>query len=77
MTAETAFHNNFAGHGRYLIGKCRQRVHHIVDGLSQRRDLALGVHREFLGKSAIRNSSHDLDDTAHLFGNGEIEWPSR
>ena len=68
LTAETSFHADFASHRRHLIGKCRQRVGHVVDGFGQRRDFALGVHGQLLREIAVGDGGHDLDDAAHLLG---------
>ena len=68
LAAEPAFHADFARDGRDLIGKCGQRVGHVVDRFRQRRDFALGVHGQFLREFAVRDRGHHLHDAAHLLG---------
>ena len=51
-----------------LLGKRGQRVGHVVDGLGQRRDLALGLDRQLLAQIAVGDRGDDLHDAAHLVG---------
>ena len=48
LAAEPAFDADLARHVGHLIGERRQRVGHVVDGVGERRHLALGLHREAL-----------------------------
>ena len=68
LTAETAFHADFASHGGHLVGEGGQRVGHVVDGLGQRGDFALGVHGELLVERAVGDRRHHLHNAAHLLG---------
>ena len=45
LAAEPALDADLAGHRRHLIGEGRQRAGHVVDGVGQRRHLALGLAR--------------------------------
>ena len=54
LAAEPAFDADLARHRRHLIGEGRERAGHVVDGLGQRRDLALRFHREVLLEVAVR-----------------------
>ena len=68
LAAEPPFDAHFAGHGGHLVGKGRERVRHVVDGLGERRHLALGGDGEILLQVAVRDRGHHLDDAAHLLG---------
>ena len=68
LSTEFALDTHFAGHVRHLIGEGRERVDHLVDGLGECRDLALGVHRQLALEIALRNRRHDAGDAAHLTG---------
>ena len=68
LAAEAAVDAHLAGNGRDLIGEGRQRVGHVVDGLGERRDLALRFHRQVLLEVAVGDRGHHLDDAAHLLG---------
>ena len=68
LAAETALDADLARHGGHLVGEDRQRVGHAVDGVGERRDLALGLHRETLAQVAVGDRGHDFDDAAHLVG---------
>src|SRR5439155_42311 len=43
-------------------------VGHVVDRLGERRHFTLGVNCELALQVAVGHRGHDLDDTAHLFG---------
>jgi hypothetical protein len=66
LTAEPAFHAHLARNRRHLIGEGRERVRHVVDGLGQRRDLALRGDCQVLLQVAVRDRRHDLHDAADL-----------
>jgi hypothetical protein len=68
LAAEAAFHADLARDRGHLVGERGQRAGHVVDGLGERRHLALGVHREALAQVAVRHGRHHLDDAAHLLG---------
>ena len=68
LSTEFALDTHFAGHVRHLIGEGRERVDHLVDGLGECRDLALGVHGQLALEIALRNRRHDAGDAAHLTG---------
>ena len=68
LAAEAAFDADLARHRGHLIGEGRQRVGHVVDGLGERRDLALRFHGEVLLEVAVGDRGHHLDDAAHLLG---------
>ena len=48
LAAEPPFHADFARHVGHLVGEGRERVGHVVDGVGERGDLALGLHGEAL-----------------------------
>ena len=52
----------------HLLGERRQRVGHVVDGLGERGDLALGLDDQLLLQVAVGDRGDDLDDAAHLRG---------
>ena len=68
LSAQPAFDADFAGDGGDLVGEGGERVGHVVDGLGERGDFALGVHGELLGQLAVGDGGHDFHDAAHLFG---------
>ncbi len=68
LTAETAFHAHLARNRGHLIGKGRERVGHVVDGLGKGCHLALGCDGEILLEVAVRHRRHHLDDAADLLG---------
>ena len=68
LSTEPAFDADLARHRRHLIGECRQRAGHVVDRVGERRDLALGLHRQVLIEVAVGDRGHDLDDAADLLG---------
>src|SRR5207247_9323106 len=68
LTAETSFDADFACHRGDLSGEGRQGVGHVVDRLGERRHFTLGVNCELALQVAVGHRGHDLDDTAHLFG---------
>ena len=68
LPSEPAVHAYFAGHVSHLIGEGGERIGHVVDRVSERRDLALGLHGEALGEVAVGHGRDDLHDAAHLLG---------
>ena len=68
LAAQLAFDADFARHGGHLIGECRQRVDHAVDGVGQLGDFALGFEHQFALQVAVGDRGHHLGDTAHLGG---------
>ena len=68
LAAQAPLNAHLACDGGHLIGEGGQRVGHVVDGLGQRRDFALGGDGEILLQIAVRNRGHHLDDAAHLLG---------
>ena len=53
---------------RDLLGEGAERVGHVVDGVGERGDLALGFDDELLRQVAVGDRGDDLDDAAHLRG---------
>ena len=68
LAAQSAFHAHLPGHGSDLIGKDGEGINHVVDGVSQGRNLALGLDRQFLLDVPSGHGAHHLGDTAHLIG---------
>src|SRR5439155_166599 len=68
LTAELALDADLACDGRDLIGEGRERVDHAVDGVGERRDLALRLDGELAVELAFGHGGHDLGDAAHLVG---------
>ena len=68
LAAEPTLDADLARHARDLIGKGRKRRRHAVDGVRQRRYLALRLHGQPLTELAIGHRGHYLDDAAHLVG---------
>ena len=68
LPAEPPLDADLAGHRRHLIGEGRQRAGHVVDGVGQRRHLALGLHGELLLEVAVGHRRDHLDDAADLLG---------
>src|SRR5271157_3597785 len=68
LTAESPFHTDLARDTDHLLGEGRQRVGHVVDGLGERGDLALGLDGEFLTQVAVGDGRHDLHNSADLVG---------
>ncbi len=68
LSAELAVGAHLARHARHFRGEGVQLVHHRVDGFLQLKDLAADVHRDLLGKIALRHRGCDLGDVAHLAG---------
>ena len=48
LAAEPAVDADLARHVGHLVGEGRERVGHVVDGVGERRDLALGLHGQAL-----------------------------
>ncbi len=68
LASQAPFDTDFASHRGDLVGESGQGIRHIVDGLGQRRDLALGCHRQILLQIAVGDRGHHFDDAAHLLG---------
>ena len=68
LAAQPAFDADFAGDGGHLVGKCRERVGHVVDGFGERGDFALGIHGEFLRELTVGDRGDDFHDAANLLG---------
>ena len=68
LTAELALDAHLAGDVGDLVGEGRERVDHVVDGVGQGGDLALGVDRELALQVALRDRGDDVGDAAHLTG---------
>ena len=68
LPAEPAFDADLARDRRHLVGEGLERAGHVVDGLGERRDLALRFHGEVLLQVAVGDRGHDLHDAAHLLG---------
>jgi hypothetical protein len=68
LTAQATFHADLARNRRHLLGERRQRAGHVVDGVGERRDFALGFDGEVLLQVAVGDGGHDLGDAAHLLG---------
>ena len=66
LTTEPAFHTDFAGDGRHLVGKGGECASHVVNRLGKSSNLALCVHTQFLGKFTIGHGSHDFHNAADL-----------
>src|SRR5207249_2435971 len=68
LAAQSAFHAHLPGYGGDLIGKDGEGINHVVDGVGQGRNLALGLDRQFLLDVPSGHGDHHLGDTAHLIG---------
>src|SRR5206468_2118640 len=68
LTTQLALDADFSGHRGDLRREGCQRVGHLVDGVRQRRDLALGLEDNLAAKVAVRNRGYDPGDTADLVG---------
>ncbi len=68
LAAEAALGADLAGDARHLVGEGRQGVHHRVDGVGERGDLALRLHGDPAGEVAAGHGGGDLGDGAHLTG---------
>ena len=68
LPAETALDADFPRDRGDLIRESRERVRHVVDGLGERRHLALRTNREVLLEVSIGDRGHHLHDAAHLLG---------
>ena len=68
LPAELALDADLARDRGHLLGERAQRVGHVVDGVGERRDLALGDEHELLGEVAVGDRGDDLADAAHLVG---------
>src|SRR5207302_1634389 len=68
LAAQLALDADFAGHGRDLLGEGGQGVGHLVDGVGQSGDLALGLEHDFAPQVAVGDRGHDPCDAAHLGG---------
>ena len=68
LTAQPTVDADLARDVRHLIGEGRERVGHVVDGVGERGDLALGLHGEALAQVAVGHGGHHLHDAADLVG---------
>src|SRR5438445_2752699 len=68
LAAQLALDADFAGHGGDLLGEGGQGVGHLVDGVGQSGDLALGLEHDFAPQVAVGDRGHDPCDAAHLVG---------
>src|SRR5207253_2038113 len=68
LAAELALDAYLARHGRHLIPEGGERVDHPVDGVGQRRDLALRLDRQLPREVALRHRGDHLRDAADLIG---------
>src|SRR5438132_8937408 len=68
LAAQLALDADFAGHGRDLLGEGGQGIGHLVDGVGQSGDLALGLEHDFAPQVAVGDRGHDPCDAAHLVG---------
>src|SRR5690606_37189979 len=66
LTAELPVDADLARDRGDLIGEGPERGRHAVDGVRQRRDLALRLDHELLRQVAVRDRGDDLGDPAHL-----------
>src|ERR1700722_2486259 len=66
LTTESSFHANFARNVRHLIGESGERVGHVVNGVGQSGNFALGLHSEPLGEISVGYRGHHLHDAANL-----------
>ena len=70
LAAQLALDADLARHRRHLVGERRERVDHAVDGVGERRDLALGLDGQLLLQVAVGDRGHHLGDAAHLARSG-------
>ena len=68
LAAELALDADLAGHRGDLVGEGGQGVDHVVDGVGQLGDLALGLDDQLALEVAVGDRGHDLGDAAHLGG---------
>ena len=68
MSAQFPFDTHFARDGGYLISEDSQRLDHAVDRVSKFGDFAFRFDQQFAFQVAIRDSGHNLRDSAHLVG---------
>ena len=68
LAAEPPVDADFARDVGHLVGEGGERVGHVVDGVGERGDLALGLHGEALAQVAVGHGGHDLHDAADLLG---------
>ena len=66
LAAENAFGAHLARHARHLARECRELVHHRVDRVLERQDLALGLDRDLPRQVALRHGRRHVGDVAHL-----------
>ena len=59
LAAELALDAHLARHVGHLVGEGRERVDHVVDGVGERRDLALGVDGQLALEVALGDRGHD------------------
>ncbi|HEV7159367.1 MAG TPA: hypothetical protein VGN38_13500 [Caulobacteraceae bacterium] len=68
LAAELALDADLASDVGHLIGERGQGFDHAVDGVGQRRDLALGVQGQLALQIAVGHRGHHAGDVAHLSG---------
>ena len=68
LPAELAFAADLARHVGHLVGEGREGVDHAVDGVGERRHLALRLDRELAVQVAVRHRRHHARHAAHLAG---------
>src|SRR5207302_1017254 len=68
LAAQLTLDTDFSGHGGDLLGEGGQRVSHLVDGVGEGCDLALGFEDDFAAQVAGRDRGDDAGDTTHLVG---------
>src|SRR5262249_18261881 len=68
LTTQLSFDTHFASHGGDLVGERPERIGHAVDGFGEGRHFTFCFENELLVQVPVGDRGHDLDDTAHLFG---------
>ena len=68
LTTEPPVHTDFARHVGNLIGKGCERSSHVVNGVSECRNLTFRLHSQALSQVAVRHGGHYFYDATDLFG---------
>ena len=68
LAAEHALGADLARDAGDLVGERATAGRPSVDGVGERRDLALGLDGDLLGEVAVGHRGRDLGDVAHLVG---------
>ena len=68
LAAQFSFDADFARHRSDLIGECRERIDHSVDGVGQFRDFAFGFEDQLALQVAIGHRRNHFGNTSHLSG---------